>query len=75
MPWAPGLKVTIDVAHRNTVSARWFDIWAGAVSVTAVCTAMRYAGISGSPTGLSVTLEAVISPRVENEIASAKEKT
>lgn len=50
------LEVTVNVEKRNRVNARWFDIWAAAVAVTTLCLAKGYAGTSGVPTGLSVTV-------------------
>lgn len=64
------MTLKVDVDHRTTVNARWFDVWAGAAAVTAMCTVRGYAGISGLLGGLSVTLEAVLSPGIENETAS-----
>ena len=69
--WARGLRLTVDIENRNPVSARWFDVWAGAVAVAAMCTSKGFAGIAGVPSGLSVTLEAVTSPGVGNETASS----
>lgn len=69
--WAFGLRLTVDVEHRNPVRARWFDIWAGAVAVTAMCTIRGYAGVSGVPSGLSVILELAAGPEVGNETASS----
>ncbi|KAF6219709.1 hypothetical protein HO133_003534 [Letharia lupina] len=65
--WAIGASLKVDVEHRNRVDARWFDVWAGAVAVTAICTLRGYAGISGLPSGLRVTLKAAPGPRVQNE--------
>lgn len=65
------MKLTVDVEHRNTVTARWFDVWAGAVAVTAMCTLRGYSGISGAPSGLSVTVELVRGSRLGNETAGS----
>ena len=51
--------MTIDVEHHYIVTARWFDIWAGAVAVCAMCVARGYGGVSALPGGLSVTIDAV----------------
>ena len=64
-----GVRLGVDVAHRNRVSARWFDVWAGAVAVAAMCTLRGYAGISGLPSELSVTLEAVMGNGMGNGTA------
>ena len=56
------MRLRIDVEHRNTVTARWFDVWAGAVAVAAMCADRDYAGISGLPGGLGVSLEAITGP-------------
>ena len=49
--------MTVDVENRNRVIARWLDVWAAAVAVTTLCTAKGYAGTSGVPSGLSVTVD------------------
>ncbi|CAD6594488.1 MAG: hypothetical protein ASARMPREDX12_009109 [Alectoria sarmentosa] len=64
-----GVRLRVDVAHRNSVKARWFDVWAGAVAVAAMCSLRGYAGISGLPSGLGVTLEAVMGIGMGNETA------
>ena len=67
--WTPRLRSTVDVEHRDTVTARWFDVWAGAVAVTAMCTVRGYSGTAGLSNGLSVTVEAVRGPVLGNETA------
>ncbi len=68
-PPAYSLKLTVDV-DRYPVNARWFDIWAGAVAVTAICTASGYSGVSGLSSGLTVTIEILRDHRIGNETAS-----
>lgn len=68
---ASSLRLVVDVAHRNRVSARWFDIWAGAVAVTAMCITRGYAGASGLPSGLGVTLRTGTGPGNGNETATS----
>ena len=53
------MRVKVDVDHRNTVTARWVDVWAGAVAVGATCASKGYTGISGVTSGLEVSLEAI----------------
>ena len=53
------MRLTVDVEHRHAVHEGWFDVWAGAVAVGAICVARGYAGVSGLRGGLSVTLEIV----------------
>ena len=48
----------VDVDHRSAVTARWVDVWAGAVAVGAMCAARGYTGISGLHSGLEVSLDA-----------------
>ena len=67
---AYSLKLTVDVLHRHPVNARWFDIWAGAVAVTAMCTANGYSGVSGLSNGLTVTIEFLRDLKIGNETAS-----
>lgn len=67
--WTPRLRSTVDVEHRDTVTARWFDVWAGAVAVTAMCTVRGYSGTSGLSNGLSVTVEAARGQVMGNESA------
>ena len=59
----------IDVEHHDTVTARWFDIWAGAVAVCAICAIRGYGGVSGLPGGLSVTIDAFRGAGFGNETA------
>ena len=61
--------MTIDVEHRDTVTTRWFDIWAGAVAVSAMCVVRGYGGVSTLPGGLSVTFDAFEGVRLGNETA------
>ena len=66
----PRLRSTVNVEHRDTVTtARWFDVWAGAVAVTAMCTVRGYSGTAGLSDGLSVTVEVVRGPVLGNETA------
>ena len=61
--------LTIDVEHHTAVTARWFDIWAAAVAVCAMCVIRGYGGVSTLPGGLSVTIDAVRSVGLGNETA------
>ena len=64
------MKLTVDVEHHNSVSSCWYDIWAGAVAVTAVCVMKGHGGTSGLPGGLTVTLDVTRDPKLEgNETA------
>ena len=61
--------MTIDVEHHDAVTARWFDIWAGAVAVGAMCVVRGYGGVSALAGGLSVTIDAVQGVGSANETA------
>ena len=61
--------MTIDVEHHNAVTARWFDIWAGAVAVGAMCVVRGYGGASALPGGLIVTIDAIRDEGLGNETA------
>ena len=61
--------MTIDVEHHDAVTARWFDIWAGAVAVCAMCAIRGYGGVSFLPGGLSITIDAVRGSGLGNETA------
>ena len=62
--------MSINVQHRDTVTARWFDVWASAVAVGAMCVARGYGGIATLPGGLSVTMDMVVQDvSVGNETA------
>ena len=69
-PPAYSLKLTVDVEHHFRVNARWFDIWAGAVAVSAMCTVSGLDGVSGLTSGLTVTIAILRDPRIGNETAS-----
>lgn len=64
--WKHDLRLRVDVEHRTAVIGRWFDVWAGAVAVTAMCMVRGYAGISGLASGLGVTLQPVLGLGVGN---------
>ena len=66
-----GLKLEIHLEHRSTVNARWFDVWASAAAVNAMCTVRGYAGTSGVTSGLSVTLQAKMNLGSENQTVSS----
>ena len=51
--------MTIDVEHHDAVTARWFDIWAAAVAVGAMCVVRGYGGASALPGGLIVTIDGI----------------
>ena len=53
------MRLTVNVDQRHSVTARWFDVWAGAVAVAALCATRGYAGISGLASGLEVSLDAI----------------
>ena len=63
--------MTIDVEHRGTATARWFDVWAGAAAVAAMCMVRGYGGVSGLPSGLSVTVALVKGPILGNGTAGS----
>lgn len=60
------MRAVIDIVSRDQVTGRWFDLWAGAVAVNAICVASGYAGTSLLPGGLGITLDTMFSGPSDN---------
>ncbi len=53
------MQAIVNVENRDGVTGRWFDLWAGAVAINAMCVARGYAGTSSLPGGLHITVEKI----------------
>lgn len=63
------MEAVVDVESRDPVTGRWFDLWAGAVAINAICVAGGFAGTSLLPGGLGITLKRISSGLGSNNTA------
>jgi hypothetical protein len=60
------MRAVVDLVSRDQVTGRWFDLWAGAVAINAICVASGYPGTSLLRGGLGITLDTVFNGLNDN---------
>lgn len=61
----------VDVVDGDTVLGRWFELWTGAVAISAICVRLGKAGVSTLGGGLHISLNKRFSAEEANLYVSS----